>query len=108
MWLNTKNDDKQLCKFWERKKKNVSATHCCKACMESSCDECKALHELVAILQSHIIVQIWIMRILTMKTKLKSFVLNTKGRQSMRFAFCVVVFAMLNIIDRVRGYGEMY
>lgn len=50
----------------------------------------------------------WIMRILTMKTKLKSFVLNTKGRQSMRFAFCVVVFAMLNIIDRVRGYGEMY
>lgn len=23
-------------------------------------------------------------------------------------AFCVVVFAMLNIIDRVRGYGEMY
>lgn len=81
MWLNTKNADKQLCKFWERKKKNVSATHCCKACMESSCDECKALHELVAILQSHKIVQI---------------------------AFCVVVFAMLNIIDRVRGYGEMY
>lgn len=43
-----------------------------------------------------------------MKTKLKSFVLNTKGRRSMSFAFCVVVFAMLNIIDRVRGYGEMY
>lgn len=58
MWLNTKNADKQLCKFWERKKKNVSATYCCKACMESSCDECKALHELVAILQSHKIVQI--------------------------------------------------
>lgn len=36
----------------------MSATHCCKACMESSCDECKALHELVAILQSHKIVQI--------------------------------------------------
>ncbi|XP_052689208.1 probable E3 ubiquitin-protein ligase MID2 [Crassostrea angulata] len=55
MWLNS-NPDKELCKFCERKEKKVSATHWCKACMETICDECKAFHDLVPSLQNHKIV----------------------------------------------------
>lgn len=57
MWLNS-NPDKELCKFCERKEKKVSATHWCKACMETICDECKAFHELVPSLQTHTIVNL--------------------------------------------------
>uniref|UniRef100_A0A8W8NWD1 TRIM56 n=1 Tax=Magallana gigas TaxID=29159 RepID=A0A8W8NWD1_MAGGI len=52
MLLNS-NPDKELCKFCERKQKRVSATHWCKACMETICNECKAFHELVPSLQDH-------------------------------------------------------
>lgn len=51
--LPNSNPDKELCKFCERKQKRVSATHWCKACMETICNECKALHELVPSLQNH-------------------------------------------------------
>lgn len=58
MWLKTKNADKQLCKFCEGKEKSVPATYWCKPCMATICDDCKALHEFVPILQNHKIVNI--------------------------------------------------
>lgn len=97
MWLNTKNDDKQLCKFWERKKKNVPATHCCKACMESICDECKALHELIAILQNHKIVQIVDNEDFDNENEVEELCPEHKGKTIDAFCHCVVVFALLNI-----------
>lgn len=80
----------------------MSATHCCKACMESSCDECKALHELVAILQNHKIVQIVDNEDFDNENEVEELCPEHIGKAiDAFFAFCVVVFAMLNIIDRV-------
>lgn len=42
-----------MCKFCERNEKSVPAKYWCKTCMETICDECKALHKLVPILQNH-------------------------------------------------------
>lgn len=51
--LRTNDTDNQLCKFCERNEKSVPAKYWCKTCMETICDECKALHKLVPILQNH-------------------------------------------------------
>lgn len=44
--------------FCERKDISVPAKFWCKPCMATICDECKALHEFVPILQNHNIVHI--------------------------------------------------
>lgn len=56
IWPNTKIATKQLCKFCEQKEKSVPAKYWCKPCIATICDECKALHEFVPILQNHKIV----------------------------------------------------
>lgn len=58
MWLNTKDTDKQFCKFCEQKEIIVPAKYWCKPCMAIICDECKDLHEFLTILQKHKIVNI--------------------------------------------------
>lgn len=58
MWLNTKDTDKQFCKFCEQKEIIVPAKYWCKLCMAIICDECKALQEFVPILKNHKIVNI--------------------------------------------------
>lgn len=42
------------------------------------------------------------------ENEVEEFCFEYKGKVIDVFVFCVVVFVMLNIIDCVRGYGEMY
>ncbi|XP_065923339.1 uncharacterized protein [Magallana gigas] len=98
IWLNS-NPGKELCKFCERKQKRVPATHWCKACMETICNECKALHELVPSLQNHKIANLDDTKVCTDGVEVEEFCPEHQGKiidafchqhQKLCCCFCLV------------------
>lgn len=86
LWLKPKNAEKEMCKFCERKEKSVPAKHWCKVCIESICEECNVLHEVVPSLQNHKIVDMADPKVCGNNVEVKEFCPEHEGK--LNDAFC--------------------